>query len=130
MFENNLICFFFLLIFQQGAPAPGPTIASAPLPPSIQKTPDRKSVGSPGVQGSPRKVSISGFFQQKYWIYPLISSDFWICLVETWSKSVFLSFLAYSKTTRPPKLSSRKYMPKTPNNLLRLVWICFTCPCF
>lgn len=56
---------FFLLFFQQGAPAPGPTIASAPLPPSIQKTPDRKSVGSPGVQGSPRKVSSFGFFQQK-----------------------------------------------------------------
>jgi hypothetical protein len=55
----------FLLFFQQGAPAPGPTIASAPLPPSIQKTPDRKSVGSPGVQGSPRKVSSFGFFQQK-----------------------------------------------------------------
>jgi len=41
---------------QQGAPAPNPTInAGVPLPPSIQKTPDRKSVGSPGVQGSPRK---------------------------------------------------------------------------
>ena len=52
------------------------------------------------------------FFSKKYWIYPLISSDFLICLVETWSKSVFLSFLAYSKTMRPPKLSSRKYMPK------------------
>lgn len=46
---------------QQGAPAPGPTIASAPLPPSsIQKTPDRKSVGSPGVQGSPRKTTELG----------------------------------------------------------------------
>ena len=42
---------------QQGAPAPGPTMGpGASLPPSIQKTPDRKSVGSPGVQGSPRKV--------------------------------------------------------------------------
>lgn len=40
---------------QQGAPPTGPTIAGASLPPSIQKTPDRKSVGSPGVQGSPRK---------------------------------------------------------------------------
>lgn len=43
--------------FQQGTPAAGPTIAGASLPTSIQKTPDRKSVGSPGVQGSPRKVS-------------------------------------------------------------------------
>merc|ERR1711874_122498 len=44
---------------QQGAPPAGPTIANASLPPSIQKTPDRKSVGSPGVQGSPRKTTDS-----------------------------------------------------------------------
>ncbi len=42
---------------QQGAPPPGPTLAGSSLPPGIQKTPDRKSVGSPGVQGSPKKVS-------------------------------------------------------------------------
>ena len=28
-----------------------------PMPPGVQKTPDRKVVGSPGVQGSPKKVS-------------------------------------------------------------------------
>jgi len=44
---------------QQGAPPTGPTVAGASLPPSIQKTPDRKSVGSPGVQGSPRKTTDS-----------------------------------------------------------------------
>ena len=27
-----------------------------PMPPGVQKTPDRKVVGSPGVQGSPKKV--------------------------------------------------------------------------
>ena len=27
------------------------------MPPGVQKTPDRKVVGSPGVQGSPKKVS-------------------------------------------------------------------------
>ena len=26
------------------------------MPPGVQKTPDRKGVGSPGVQGSPKKV--------------------------------------------------------------------------
>lgn len=29
------------------------------MPPGVQKTPDRKVVGSPGVQGSPKKVSYS-----------------------------------------------------------------------
>ena len=29
-----------------------------PMPPGVQKTPDRKVVGSPGVQGSPKKVSV------------------------------------------------------------------------
>ena len=28
------------------------------MPPGVQKTPDRKVVGSPGVQGSPKKVII------------------------------------------------------------------------
>ena len=27
------------------------------MPPGVQKTPDRKVVGSPGVQGSPKKVA-------------------------------------------------------------------------
>ena len=31
------------------------------MPPGVQKTPDRKVVGSPGVQGSPKKVSESLF---------------------------------------------------------------------
>lgn len=45
---------------QQGAPPAGTAIPGSSLPPSIQKTPDRKSVGSPGVQGSPRKTSELG----------------------------------------------------------------------
>ena len=28
------------------------------MPPGVQKTPDRKVVGSPGVQGSPKKVNV------------------------------------------------------------------------
>ena len=38
---------------QQGAPPPS---AGGGGIPSVQKTPDRKNVGSPGVQGSPKKV--------------------------------------------------------------------------
>ena len=39
---------------QQGAP---PASGAGLLPPAVQKAPDRKSMGSPGVQGSPKKVS-------------------------------------------------------------------------
>ena len=38
---------------QQGLPAGG---AQGTIPAGVQKTPDRKVVGSPGVQGSPKKV--------------------------------------------------------------------------
>ena len=42
------------VFLQQGVPAPG----SGPgVPAGVQKTPDRKVLGSPGVQGSPKKVS-------------------------------------------------------------------------
>ena len=37
----------------QGVP---PAQGGASMPPGVQKTPDRKVVGSPGVQGSPKKV--------------------------------------------------------------------------
>ena len=48
---------------QQGNPPNvGPSLSGSPLPQSIQKTPDRKSVGSPGVQGSPRKVCFLLYF--------------------------------------------------------------------
>ena len=40
----------------QGLP---PSQAGAMMPPGVQKTPDRKVVGSPGVQGSPKKVAES-----------------------------------------------------------------------
>ena len=33
-----------------------PPNQGAGMPPGVQKTPDRKVVGSPGVQGSPKKV--------------------------------------------------------------------------
>ena len=33
-----------------------PPSQGQPMPPGVQKTPDRKVVGSPGVQGSPKKV--------------------------------------------------------------------------
>lgn len=39
---------------QQGAPPPGAPAVSG-VPSGIQKTPDRKAVGSPGVQSSPKK---------------------------------------------------------------------------
>merc|ERR1711976_93895 len=43
---------------QQGnPPSVGPSMSGSPLPTSIQKTPDRNKVGSPGVGGSPRKDS-------------------------------------------------------------------------
>ena len=35
-----------------------PQTQGGPMPPGVQKTPDRKVVGSPGVQGSPKKVNI------------------------------------------------------------------------
>ena len=38
----------------QGVP---PSQGGGSMPPGVQKTPDRKVVGSPGVQGSPKKVS-------------------------------------------------------------------------
>ena len=41
---------------QQGA-APPPVSGMT----SVQKTPDRKNVGSPGVQGSPKKVRVDIF---------------------------------------------------------------------
>ena len=43
-----------LQFLQQGAP---PAVAAGGVNPSVQKTPDRKAVGSPGVQGSPKKVN-------------------------------------------------------------------------
>ena len=33
------------------------TLSLQAMPPGVQKTPDRKVVGSPGVQGSPKKVT-------------------------------------------------------------------------
>ena len=39
-----------------------PPSQGQPMPPGVQKTPDRKVVGSPGVQGSPKKVSWSEIF--------------------------------------------------------------------
>ena len=40
----------------QGVP---PSQGGGSMPPGVQKTPDRKVVGSPGVQGSPKKVAQS-----------------------------------------------------------------------
>ena len=40
----------------QGVP---PSQGGGSMPPGVQKTPDRKVVGSPGVQGSPKKVAES-----------------------------------------------------------------------
>ena len=46
------------VFLQQGVPAAG----SAPgVPAGVQKTPDRKVLGSPGVQGSPKKVKLQTF---------------------------------------------------------------------
>ena len=59
---------------QQGAPAGsmGPGGAGGGggglMPATVQKAPDRKSIGSPGVQGSPKKVR--GNFR---------ASTIWIC---------------------------------------------------
>ena len=65
---------------QQGVTAPTPANAGSSLPPSIQKTPDRKSVGSPGVQGSPRKVLLVVNFCRFYLTF------LFQCLVEAWRK--------------------------------------------
>ena len=55
---------------QQGNPPNvGPSLSGSPLPQSIQKTPDRKSVGSPGVQGSPRKVCFYYIFSGSAMIF-------------------------------------------------------------
>ena len=53
---------------QQGAPPPSvSSSALGGMPSSVQKTPDRKTVGSPGVQGSPKKVGLA-----ERWEYCLI----------------------------------------------------------
>lgn len=44
----------------QGVP---PSQGGASMPPGVQKTPDRKVVGSPGVQGSPKKIDPSAVKQ-------------------------------------------------------------------
>jgi hypothetical protein len=44
------------LVRQQQYLQQGTTPPLAAGLPSVQKTPDRKTVGSPGVQGSPKKV--------------------------------------------------------------------------
>jgi hypothetical protein len=49
---------------QQGTTPP--SAAAAGGLPSVQKTPDRKTVGSPGVQGSPKKVLISTLFDSLF----------------------------------------------------------------
>merc|ERR1719461_1366878 len=40
-----------------------PQTQGGPMPPGVQKTPDRKVVGSPGVQGSPKKIDPSAVKQ-------------------------------------------------------------------
>ena len=47
----------FLMRQQQYLAQGLPPTQGQVMPPGVQKTPDRKVVGSPGVQGSPKKVS-------------------------------------------------------------------------
>ena len=70
----------FLMRQQQYLAQGLPPNQGAGMPPGVQKTPDRKVVGSPGVQGSPKKVIYKSTNSLTNSLNKLL------ILVETWSK--------------------------------------------
>ena len=99
---------------QQGnPPSVGPSMSGSPLPTSIQKTPDRNKVGSPGVGGSPRKVKFLNHELFKTYGFSWFSQIYEICcyffIVETWRKLDIKTMNLGLQISSPHHLNSRNF---------------------